>query len=298
MARIGGGILIVGLLAAVGWVARHDSAADKAGAEITGEWVVAHQAELRRALNLPGFVELEFKEVGQSSAPDYRLLKFELVAGERRRPLQLYVSHDGRRLLYDRVYELDDPFRANREKINEENAPARGPAEAPVTIVEYSDYTCGYCRQFFEKMEGPLFERYGDRVRFVYKHFPLVGLRAWSEDAALAGACAYRQGNDRFWALHSTLFQSPARLKQGAPALVGLARDAGLDVPAFKMCLEKRETQADVQRDVAEGDALNVQGTPTFYVNGRPIEGLVPAEEFFAIVDEELAAARAAATRE
>src|SRR3972149_3820447 len=89
-----------------------------------------------------------------------------------------------------------------------------------------------------------------------------------------------------------------ARLKQGAPALVGLARDAGLDVPAFKMCLEKRETQADVQRDVAEGDALNVQGTPTFYVNGRPIEGLVPAEEFFAIVDGELAAARAAATRE
>src|SRR3972149_3820445 len=114
MARIGGVILIVGLLAAVGWVARHDSAADKAGAEITGEWVVAHQAELRRALNLPGFVELEFKEVGQSSAPDYRLLKFELVAGERRRPLQLYVSHDGRRLLYDRVYELRDPFRAHR----------------------------------------------------------------------------------------------------------------------------------------------------------------------------------------
>src|SRR3972149_4458421 len=204
----------------------------------------------------------------------------------------------GRRLPYDRVSRLDDPFRANREKINEENAPARGPAEAPVTIVEYSDYTCGYCRQFFEQRGEPLFERYGGRVRFVYKHFPLVGLRAWSEDAALAGACAYRQGNDRFWALHSTLFQSPARLKQGAPALVGLARDAGLDVPAFKMCLEKRETQADVQRDVAEGDALNVQGTPTFYVNGRPIEGLVPAEEFFAIVDGELAAARAAATRE
>lgn len=298
MARIGGVILIVGLLAAVGWVARRDSSADKAGAEINGEWAVAHQAELRRALNLPGFVELEFKEVGQSPVPDYRLLKFELVAGERRRPLQLYVSHDGRRLLYDRVYELNDPFRGNRDKINEENAPSRGPAEAPVTIVEYSDYTCGYCRGFFEQIDGPLFERYGDRVRLVYKHFPLVGLRAWSEDAALAGACAYRQGNDRFWALHGKLFQSPVRLKERTPALVGLARDAGLDVPAFKMCLEKRETLPEVTRDVAEGDALNVQGTPTFYVNGRPIEGLVPAEEFFAIVDEELAAARAAATRE
>src|SRR3989304_250714 len=117
MARIGGVILIVGLLAAVGWVARHDSAADKAGAEITGEWVVPPGAELRRALNLPGFVELEFKEVGQSSAPDYRLLKFELVAGERRRPLQLYVSHDGRRLVYHPGPAAPDPLRGNPPKI-------------------------------------------------------------------------------------------------------------------------------------------------------------------------------------
>jgi len=290
MARIGSVVLIIGLLVAVGWLARHDSAAGKA-AEINGEWATTHEAQLRRALNLPEYVELNFKEVGESSVADYRLLKFELVAGERRRPLQLYVSHDGQRLLFDRVYELDDPFRVNREKIDLANAPARGPAGAPVTIVEYSDYTCGYCRQFFEKMEGPLFERYGDRVRLVYKHFPLVGLRAWSEDAALAGACAYRQGNDRFWALHGKLFQSPARLKERTPALTQLAREAGLDAAAFKTCLEKREALGEVKRDVAEGDALGVEGTPTFYVNGRPIEGLVPAEDFFAIVDEELAAA-------
>jgi protein-disulfide isomerase len=291
MARIGSAVLILALLAAVGWLARHDSAAGKAGAEINGEWAAAHESELRRALNLPGTIELNFKEVGESSVPDYRLLKFELVAGERRRPLRLYVSHDGRRLLYDRVYELDDPFRLNRQRIDLTNAPARGPAEAPVTIVEYSDYTCGYCRRFFEQLEEPLLERYGGRVRFVYKHFPLVGLRAWSEDAALAGACAYRQGNDRFWALHPRLFQSPARLKERTPALVELARDAGLDLSAFKSCLEKREALAEVERDVAEGEALGVEGTPTFYVNGRPIEGLVPPERFFQVVDEELAAA-------
>lgn len=291
MARIGGVILIVGLLVAVGWVARHDSAADKAGAEINGEWAAAHQAELRRALNLPEDIALEFKAVAESPVRDYRLLKFELVAGPRRRPLQLYVSHDGRRLLYDRVYELDDPFRANREKINAGKAPARGPADAPLTIVEYSDYTCGYCRGFFEQMEEPLFERYGADVRLVYKHFPLTGLRAWSEDAALAGACAYRQGNDRFWALHGRLFRSPARLKAGPEALAGLAQEAGLDVPAFKACLEQREALPEVTADIAEGDRLNVQGTPTFFVNGRPIEGLLPAGEFFAILDEELAAA-------
>src|SRR3989304_3146643 len=138
MARIGSGVLIIGWLVAVGWLARHDSAAGKA-AEINGEWATTHEAQLRRALNLPEYVELNFKEVGESSVADPRLRKFERVAGERRRPLQLYVSHDGQRLLYDRVYELDDPFRANREKINGENAPSRGPAAAPVTIVERSE---------------------------------------------------------------------------------------------------------------------------------------------------------------
>src|SRR3970282_745775 len=113
MARIGSVVLIIGLLVAVGWLARHDSAAGKA-AEINGEWATPPQAPLRGALNWPEYVELNFKEVGESSVADYRLLKFELVAGERRRPLQLYVSHDGQRLLYDRAYELDEPFLAQR----------------------------------------------------------------------------------------------------------------------------------------------------------------------------------------
>lgn len=291
MARIAGVLLVLGLFVGIGWVARQESAGGKSDAEINADWVAVHQADLRRALNLPGGVGLEFKEVTASPVPDYRLVKFELVNGQRRRPFQLYVSRDGRRVLRDRVYELGDPFRDNRDSIDLSKAPARGPADAPVTIVEYSDYTCGYCRAFFETLEEPLFARYGDKVRFVYKHFPLVGMRAWSAEAALAGACAYRQGNDRFWALHPRLFGAPARLKEGAPALTELARDAGLDVPAFKTCLDKREALAEVKRDVAEGDALGVDGTPTFYVNGRPIGGLVPAQEFFAIVDEELAAA-------
>ena len=292
MGRIAGVILIIGLFVAVGWMARVDSAADKAGAEVDADWAATHQAQIRRALNLPPYIELEFRAVGRSPVPDYHQLKFDVVTSQRRRSVDLYVSLDGRRLLFDREYDLEDPFGANREKIDLTDAPARGPADAPVTIVEYSDYTCGYCRAFYEEMEEPLFARYGDKVRFVYKHYPLVGLRVWSRQAAVAGACAYRQGNDRFWALHGRLFRSSARLKEGGRALVGLAGEAGLDKGAFKTCLEKREALADVERDFDEGERLGVQGTPTFFVNGRPVEGLVPAEEFFAVIDEELAATR------
>lgn len=191
-----------------------------------------------------------------------------------------------------RAPERNDPYQQTRDRISLENVPARGPADAPVTIIEYSDYTCVYCRRFFETQEGPLFERYRGKLRLVYKNFPLTGLRSWSEDAALAGACAFRQGNDQFWALHEKLFHEAPRLREGRPLYRALARDAGLDLPAFTTCLDNRAALADVTRDVEEGDRLGVNGTPTFYVNGRPVEGLIPAGRFFQVVDEALAAAR------
>ncbi|MGH7753647.1 MAG: DsbA family protein, partial [Gemmatimonadales bacterium] len=277
MSRFSSIVLVLAFLLAIGWAARRHSsgAGEAAGGPVDARWAAAHHAPLRRALNLPPSIELKFKEVGESRVPDYHLLVFELVSGDRSRRLPLYVSRDAERVLYDRVYELADPFKPIREQIQVEDAPVRGPADAPVTIVEYSDYTCGYCRKFFETLEEPLFERYGPKVRLVYKNFPLTGLRSWSEDAALAAACAFRQGNQPFWALHEKLFRETPRLRAGRPVLVELAGEAGLNLPAFTGCLHQRQAAPDVARDVQEGDRLGVQGTPTFFVNGRPIAGLV-----------------------
>ncbi|MBI4466396.1 MAG: DsbA family protein [Acidobacteria bacterium] len=289
MARVGSVLLIVALFVAIGWVARENPAGDR----VDADWAARHDTQLRRILNLPGSMRLEFKEATQGPAPDYQQVKFEIVAGHRRQAFELTVSRDGRRVLYDRLYELDDPFRALREQIQLENVPARGPADAPLTIVEYSDYTCGYCRRFFETLEEPLFERYGSQVRLVIKQFPLTGLRSWSEEASLAAACAFRQGSEPFWGLHEKLFLEAPRLEKGRPVLLELGKQAGVDLPAFERCLDRGDALAEVARDRAEGDRLGVEGTPTFFVNGRPIPGLMAAEDFFAIVDEELAAARA-----
>ncbi len=294
MTRLGSLILVIALAGAIGWTARkHASSTDEAAAvEVNARWVDVHYPQLRRILNLPASMELEFKEVEKSETPGYQLVVFDLVDGERRREFELHVSQDGRRVLYDRLYPVENPFEELRRQIRLEGAPARGPADAPVTIVEYSDYTCGYCRQFFRTIEEPLFARYGDRIRFVYKNFPLTGLRSWSKEAAIAAACAYRQGNDRFWALHDKLFQAASQLREGEPVLVRLARETGLDVPAFRQCLEQQEGLIDVARDIEEGERLGVEGTPTFFINGRPVPGLVPPAFFFQIVEEELAAAQ------
>lgn len=294
MSRLGGVALLLGLLLAVLWAGRRLSSGtdNPAGVLVGAEWAAEHSTQLRRILNIPASMQLEFKEVAESPAPDYHLLVFEALEGEERFPIEIFVSRDGRQVFFDRPYDLEDPFGAIRKQIQVEEAPARGPADAALTIVEYSDYTCPYCRQFFLAVEEPLLDQFGDRVRLVYKNFPLAGMRAWSMDAALAAACAFRQGNQPFWTLHEKLFREMPRLKEGRPVLHKLAGEAGLDVPAFTRCFDQRDALAEVNRDLQEGERLGVQGTPTFFVNGRPIPGLVSPENFFHIVEEELAAAQ------
>lgn len=295
MGRFASIVLLVGLLVALTWAARRvASDGDKpALADVDAAWVTANEASLRRVLDLPPAARLEFKEVRQAAVQGFTVVAFELQEGERRRPLRIAVTQDGRWVLHGRqLYQLNDPFRPNREKIQLDNVPVRGAADAPVTVVEYSDYTCPYCRQFFQTTENPLLERYTGKVRFIYKNFPLPELRAWSQDAAVAAACAFRQGNDPFWAYHQQLFQQVPRLQEGRAVFVELARQAGLNLPNFESCYDQRATTGDVARDLKEAERLGVDGTPAFFVNGRPIWGLVSQERFFQIVDEELNAAQ------
>jgi protein-disulfide isomerase len=288
MGRIGSFLLAVGLLAGVWWAARQGST----GAVNEG-WAATYNQELRRVLNVPPSVELEFKSSRPSSEAGQALALFDAVEGEARDSLELSVSADGAQLFYGgRTYALADPFRALRESIGLDDAPARGPLDAAVTVVEFSDYTCAYCRQFYQTLEKPLLERYGNQVRLVYKHFPLVDVRAWSEDAAGAAACAYRQGNQQFWAYHERLFQEADRLKEGRPLLLTLASEAGLESVSFQRCLAERQGLPDIARDLDEAGRLAVEVTPTFFINGRPVYGFVRPEYFFYIIEQELAAAR------
>ncbi|MFQ5816496.1 MAG: DsbA family protein [Terriglobia bacterium] len=269
-------------------------ATEQADGKLDEAWWERTEPFLRRVLNLPRSVTLELKDIQPAGAPEFRIILVEARQGEQVKPYLFYASADGTRILIDQFYDLtQDPFAANRERIQLQPAPSQGPSSAPVTIVEYSDYTCVYCQRFFLTIEQPMLERYGGQVRFVYKQFPLVGLRAWSEDAALAAACAFRQSNEAFWALHEQLFMQRERLKD-KELFSQLAQKLPLDSEDFQTCFERREALAEVRRDIAEGESLGVQGTPTFFINGRPVHGLPSRERFLEIVEEELSLANSA----
>jgi len=279
---------------------REEPAAEVRLEALDAIWWARAEPFLRRVLNIPRKVELELKEIKSAAAPDFCIVTIEVHTGapglsRQGKPFFFYASADGTKILLDQLYDLtQDPFANNRARIQLERVPSLGPADAGVTIVEYSDYTCPWCQRFFLTAEKPLLARYAGQVRYVYKHFPLVGLRAWSENTALAAACAFRQSNDAFWVLHEQLFIHMRRLGEGKDFLYSLVNHVPLDAEEFAQCYEGREALADVNRDIAEGESLGVQGTPTFFINGRPMHGLPSTERFWEIVEEELALANTA----
>ena len=170
-------------------------------------------------------------------------------------------------------------------------SPQRGPSDAWVTIVEFSDFQCPYCGVAEPTIEQVLARHPAD-ARLVYKHFPLRQ-HADARPAANAAECARAQGpapDGYFWEMHDVLFANQAALD--AASLAGYAgRIAGLDAAAWQACFDARQWDARVQADLDLGAGLGVSGTPTFAVNGQPLVGAAPLDTFEAVVE----AARAAA---
>ncbi len=160
----------------------------------------------------------------------------------------------------------------------------RGRRDAPVRIVEFSDFDCPYCRRVQESLASVL-KRYGDRVSISYRDFPLAQLHPNAMRAAAASRCALEQG--KFWEYHDRLFANQGQLDpQG---LKRLAAEAGMDAAAFDACLASGRTEAAIHSDIAAAQAAGVSGTPAFFINGVAISGALPASEFEKIIDEELA---------
>lgn len=166
-----------------------------------------------------------------------------------------------------------------------EGDPSIGPADAPITIVEFADFRCGFCRRHFEETFEPLLAAYEGQVRYVFRDFPILSQE--SLIAALAGECADDQGS--FWEFHDRIYSNQNNLTQ--EAFIGYATDLGLDVETFSACLENQDHLSEVVQDFRDGEALGITGTPTFFINGKPLIGAQPYQQFALRFDAELAGA-------
>jgi len=171
-----------------------------------------------------------------------------------------------------------------RASIEIDGAPIRGPKVAPVTIVEYSDFHCPFCRRVQPTLLQ-LLAKYPTQVRLIYKHLPLDNLHPQARKFAEASWCAGEQ--NRFWQFHDVVY---GQANPAAISLNVLAGESGLDVAQFESCVASGKAVPIVQAQADEGARHGVNGTPGFFINGRPLSGAVPYETFVRLIDEELAA--------
>lgn len=178
---------------------------------------------------------------------------------------------------------LDDPN--SRFTVSAEGDPALGPEDAPIVMIEFSDFNCQFCRRFADETLNPLLETYGDQVRFIYRDYPILSNS--SVLAALAGECVHEQG--KFWDFHNLIFSQQVTLDE--ETLTALAGQVGVNVDEFSTCLSDQKHLEEVRADYVEGQSLGIRGTPMFFINGRPLSGALPYEQFATIIEQELAAA-------
>jgi protein-disulfide isomerase len=177
----------------------------------------------------------------------------------------------------DQNYKMDDD-------------PFIGAEDAPVVIVEFSDFLCGFCGRHFDQTLTPILENYDGYVRYVYRDFPGVGGQN-AVQSALAAECADDQ--DKFWDYHTILFNNQDQLgtdlTELRTVLIDFATELELDIDAFTECYDSDRYVTEILLDRSDGEAAGMRGTPGFLINGRFLSGAQPYEAFAAVIDDELA---------
>ncbi len=206
------------------------------------------------------------------------------IAGQIKTYLEQQGQQKARSAFYEdlqKKYKVDVKMEPVRVEVAA-TGPAEGPATAPVTIVEFSDFQCPYCSRLTPTLKQ-VKEKYGNKVRIVFRQFPLP-FHQNAQKAAEAALCANDQG--KFWQLHDAMFGNQSAL--GVDQLKAKAAELGLKADDFNKCLDSGAKVAVIEADKKAGSEAGVNGTPAMFINGRFISGAVPIEQLTSVIDDEL----------
>lgn len=224
---------------------------------------------------LPGFVEVN---VHASSGPASQDFLF-------------YVAKDGQKIVQGNVYDINqNPFKKELDKLNTTLQPSLGTPGAPVVLVEFSDFQCPFCKEEAKMLRENLVNAYPKQVRLYFKDFPLEQLHPWARAGAIAGRCIFRQNPTAFWAFHDWVYDHQAEITAANLKDKVLEFAKGKDIDALQLgrCIDSKATEAEVNKNIADGKALNLNSTPTLFVNGRRLVGRVDWPALRSIIDYEI----------
>lgn len=209
--------------------------------------------------------------------PGFDEVLVHLIFGDNEKDELFYISTDGQTIIRGDVFNLHkSPFQSNLDKLTLQGQPSFGPANAPVTIVEFGDFECPDCKAEAPILRHEMPEAMDGKVRVVFKNFPLESIHPWALAAAIDGRCVYRQGNDAFWKFYDWIYETqdeitPENLNM---KVLDWAGKNGIDTLQLGQCMDTKATLPEVNGSIAEGRELGVPGTPALFINGRRIGGL------------------------
>jgi predicted DsbA family dithiol-disulfide isomerase len=259
--------------------------AEAAKQQITRDHLL--EAEVESNVETPSDAEVDaFYEANKAQIPGVKAqvlpqVRQYMIDASRRRYRTMLVENLKRS---HRVVTYLDPLRT---EIATAGYPARGPANAPVTIVEFADFECPYCGGLYPTLKQ-VESNYNGKVRLIYRQFPLVNSHPHAQKAAEASLCAQEQG--RFWEFYDSLFSRQYELE--VPQLKARAVALKMDTAAFDSCLDSGKQAAAIKKDQDDARKSGVSSTPTLFINGRSISGNRPYADLRAIIDDELAGQR------
>jgi protein-disulfide isomerase len=270
----------------------HTAANQVSGHAATSEKIIRY---VRERFSIPDNVKLAVSPFRDSPFPDFYETTLSLDDGKQPRSQNFFVSKDGRYLIEGNIYTLGaDPKREVIRAMSLTDQPSQGPANAPVTIVEYADLQCPMCVRLHEILENEVVPKYGDKIRVVFKDFPLSAIHEWAMTGAIASQCVYQVAPEDFVAFRTLVFQNQTTLTadNARDMLLHLGAQAGIDNLKMASCMDAKVTLPRVEANVREGQALGIASTPTSFVNGRVVVGAPQPAELFKILDEALRAAK------
>jgi protein-disulfide isomerase len=184
-----------------------------------------------------------------------------------------------------------DPAKAVMGKMNLKDEPFKGPKDAKVVLVEYSDFQCPFCKRGYDTVEQQILKNYDGKVKFYFRSFPL-SFHPWAQPAAVAAECAKMEKAEAFWPVYQGFFEhqqdvNPGNVKDKATEYL---KDSKIDMAKWNDCFDNKKSLDRVNAQQTEGAGLGVTGTPAFFVNGRMLVGAQPFEKFKDVIDDELAA--------
>jgi len=242
---------------------------------------------MRKAYSMPLSLKIVVGPIKSSKIRGLNKAVITVSAGERKQTQDIYISKDGKYLILGKVLNLTkSPFKTVLNKITLSDSPVRGNRSAKITVVEFADFECPFCKKAYPTVED-LMLKYAGKIKLVYKYFPLVSMHPWSMRAAIGAECAHTQSNSAFWYFYDHLYEQQESISSDniKNKLKSYAKATKLNMKKFDTCFSKQQTKSKVERDMREGKSIGVSGTPTFVINGRIVRGAVPEQRFVQIIN-------------